>query len=274
MPFLTEPEPPRFIPLQVAPGIDRLVAPNTGVMTYRGTNTYIIRTAEGALIVDPGPDDPDHVAATLRAAGPDVAAILLTHTHHDHVGALTALRASCAAPVAAWHSPADPSIKPDIRLHEGDRVGSWRAIHTPGHAADHVCFLGPDGVLLSGDHVMSWSTSVVGPPGGNMADYFRSLERLLALDAALYLPGHGPPLANPRPFVEDLLQHRREREAAITAAIGRTPTTARDIALILYDKIDPTLRRAAERNVTAHLQKLKEEGRAMETAEGWVAASA
>jgi len=269
MQFLTEPEPARGEPLPAAPGITRLVAPNSGVMTYRGTNTYIVDTPDGALIVDPGPDDPDHVRATVRAAGPRVAAILLTHTHHDHVGALPALRAATNAPVHAWHAPADPAVVPDHPLRDGDRVGPWRAIHTPGHATDHLCFLGPGGVLLSGDHVMGWSTSVIGPPGGDMADYFRSLHTLLGIDGTLYLPGHGPPLAPPHPFVEALLDHRRQREAAIHAALGQEPATVRDLAAALYPDIDGALRRAAERNVMAHLQKLKQEGRAAEARDGW-----
>ena len=173
------------------------------------------------------------------------------------------------APVHAWHAPADPAVAPDLPLRDGDRVGAWQAIHTPGHASDHLCFLGPGGVLLSGDHVMSWSTSVIGAPGGNMADYFRSLERLLAFDAAPYLPGHGPKLEQPRAFVAALLEHRRQRESAILAALRPEPTTIRDIAAALLSP--STHRSAAPSNETSPrtLQKLKQEGEARETVEGW-----
>ncbi|MBV8911668.1 MAG: MBL fold metallo-hydrolase [Acetobacteraceae bacterium] len=269
MQFLTEPEPARGEALPAEAGIIRILAPNPGVMTYWGTNTYVIGGPDGSLIVDPGPDDPAHVAAILHAAGARVAWILVTHTHQDHVGALPALRAATNAPVAAWHAPADPAIAPDRPLQQDDHVGPWRAIYTPGHASDHLCFLGPDGVLLSGDHVMGWSTTVIGPPGGNMADYFRSLQRLLDLDARVFLPGHGPALAAPRPFVEALLEHRRHRESAIYAALERSPASVRDLAAALYPETNGTLRRAAERNVNAHLQKMREEGRAVETALGW-----
>jgi glyoxylase-like metal-dependent hydrolase (beta-lactamase superfamily II) len=269
MQFLTEPEPPRSRPLPVGNGITRLVGPNPGLMTYWGTNTYIVQTPEGALVFDPGPDHAGHVDAILRAAGPRVAAIVLTHTHHDHVGALAALRAATGAPVAAWHAPADPAVVPDIPLQHGDGITGWVAIHTPGHAPDHLCFLGPDGVLFSGDHVMGWSTSVIGAPGGDMADYFRSLKRLLGTEAARYLPGHGPALEPAHPYVSALLAHREGREAAILAALGPAPATARDLAATLYPDVDPGLRRAAERNVTAHLQKLKGEGKAAESPEGW-----
>ena len=270
MTFLTEPEPPRGVALPVHPGIRRVVAANRSVMTYWGTNTYLIDAPGGVLVLDPGPDDPAHVQHVLAAAGAPVAGILLSHTHHDHLGATAALRAATGAPVHAWHDPAAPGFAPDVALHDGDRVGAWQAIHTPGHALDHLCFAGPGGVLFSADHVMSWSSSVVSPPGGNMADYFASLRRLLARDDQLFLPGHGPPLPNPAPFVQNLLDHRLMRENAILAALGHAPQTARALMERLYSQVDPLLRRAAERNVAAHLRKLQTEGAVAETGEGWI----
>ena len=272
MTFLTEPEPRRGEPHPVAPGIRRIVAPNPGPMTYWGTNTYLIDGPGGSLLLDPGPDDATHVAAVLAAIGSPIVGILLSHTHHDHLGATAAVRAATGAAVHAWHEPAAPPFVPDVLLRDGDRVGAWQAIHTPGHASDHVCFAGPDGVLFSADHVMGWSSSVVSPPGGNMAAYFDSLHRLLAREDRVYLPGHGPPVPSPQAHTRDLLAHREGREAAILAALSVAPQSPGALTELLYDKIDPTLKRAAERNVRSHLQKLAVEGRASEHADGWVLA--
>ncbi len=269
MPFLTEPEPARGMPLPVRPGIRRVVAANPGAMTYHGTNTYLIEAKGGTVVLDPGPDDPAHVAAVLAAAGP-VARILLTHTHIDHIGALPVLRAATGAPVYAWHVPS-AEIVPDVALRDGNSVDGWQALWTPGHAADHLCFAGPEGVLFSGDHVMGWSSSVVSPPGGDMTAYFASLRRLLARDDAVFLPGHGPPIPEPRAFVRDLLAHREAREAALLAALGSLPLGTQALTEALYPDVDERLRRAAERNVLAHLLKLRAEGRAREAGEGWLA---
>ena len=272
--FLTEPEPARGQPQHVAPGIRRLVAPNPGPMTYWGTNTYLIDAGltgagQGVLVLDPGPDDAGHAAAVLAVADGPIVGILLSHTHQDHLGATAALRAATGAPVHAWHCPATPALVPDVRLQEGDAAFGWRALHTPGHAADHLCFAGPDGLLFSADHVMGWSTSVVGPPGGNMRDYFASLERLLVRDDAIYLPGHGPSLPQPRPFVQALLEHRRAREKAIEAALEQDARSIADLTAEVYPGVSPALIRAAERNVGAHLDKLHGEGRARDTGTGW-----
>lgn len=274
MSFLKEPEPVRDQAQAVAPGIRRIVANNPSVMTYWGTNTYLIDGPDGVLILDPGPDDAAHVDAVLAAVAGPVVGIIMSHTHHDHLGATAAMRARTGAPVHAWHHPAQPDFTPDVALRDGDLVGPWQAIHTPGHASDHLCFAGPDGTLFSADHVMSWSSSIVSPPDGNMADYVRSLERLLARDDRLYLPGHGPPLHDPQAFTRDLLHHRMAREHAILAALGPAPQTTRDLMERLYSKVDATLKLAAERNVLAHLGKLAEERRAREIAGGWIAIAA
>lgn len=271
MRFLDEPEPARGTALPVAPGIRRIVAANPGPMTYRGTNTYLLDWPGGVAVVDPGPEDPAHTAHILAASGAPIRAVLLTHTHRDHVGGLAALRAATGAPLYAWREPADASLEPDMPLDDGGLAGAWRALHTPGHASDHLCFLGPGGLLFSGDHVMSWSSTVVGGPDGDMAAYVRSLTRLLGLDAPLYLPGHGPPLPEPLPFVTALLDHRLAREQAILSGLGPEPASVGAIVDRTYRGLHPSLRRAAERNVLAHLHKLRDEARVMETDAGWLA---
>lgn len=259
--FLTEPEPPRGVALPVAPGIRRIVAHNPGPMTYHGTNTYLLDAPGGVIAVDPGPDDAAHVAAIQAQAGGTVVRIFLTHAHSDHVGALPALARATGASV---HRFADG-------FADGETVAGWTALHTPGHAADHLCFARGDGTVLTGDHVMSFSSSVVIPPDGSMAAYMASLRRLLARDDALYLPGHGPPIDHPRRFATALLAHREAREAAVLAHLRNAPATPMDIVLALYTGLDPKLHRAAEASVRAHLLKLRDDGLAREDGGVWLA---
>ncbi len=268
MQFLTEAEPPRFVPLPAAEGIARIVAPNPGPMTYHGTNTWLIEGADGITVLDPGPDDAAHVQAILAAAGGRIARIVASHSHADHVGAIPALRAATGAPVLGFAPSQDPGLRPDAALGDGDAVDGWTCLHTPGHAADHLC-LARDGVVFSADHVMPWSSSVVSPPQGDMGAYMAGLRRLLARPDRLYLPGHGPPLPDPLPFVRALLAHRLAREAAILAALGPAPASTAALAGAIYPDLAPTLRAAAERNVLAHLLKLEAEGRAARGEDGW-----
>ena len=272
MAFLTEPEPQRGVALPVLPGIRRIVAANPSPMTYHGTNTYLIDSPDGIMVLDPGPDDPAHVAAIVAATGGKIAKILLSHGHRDHTGGLAALLAARPAPVWGFGASIDPSVCVDHALAHGDMVDGWTVLHTPGHAADHVCFARGDGVVLTADHVMGWSTSVVGPPNGDMAAYFNSLRLLIGREDKLYLPGHGPPLPNPRAYVRNMLNHRIQREAAIAGKLGEAPRSTQALVDALYSQVNPVLRRAAERNVTAHLLKLQAEGRAVRDGEVWRAA--
>jgi len=274
MSFYTEPEPLRGVAHPIAPGIRRLVANNPGRMTYWGTNTYLIDAPDGILVLDPGPNDPAHVSAVLEASHGAVAGIILSHTHADHLGATAALKAATGAPTFGWHAPAAAGFSPDRPLHDHDRVGVWQALHTPGHASDHLCFAGPDGILFSADHVMGWSSSIVPPPDGNMKAYFSSLHRLLERQDRLYLPGHGPALTEPYSFTANLLHHRQTREGQIMAALMPMPQTAWSLMEKLYGRIDDRLRRAAELNVIAHLEKLVEEGSAHKRGDGWALADA
>jgi len=272
MSFLTEPEPLRGVTTPVAEGILRIVAPNPGAFTYHGTNTYLIDGEGGFTVLDPGPGDAGHLQAVLAATGGRVAKILLSHTHADHLDGLSALQAATGAPAYGFHRSADRRFAPDVPMQDGDGVDGWTALHTPGHAADHLCFARADGVVFTADHVMSWSTSVVSPPGGNMRHYFASLNRMLERDDRLHLPGHGPAMREPRSYVQYLLDHRRQREAAIVAALTVGPQTAAELVEALYVGLAERLKPAAARSVTAHLEKLAEEGRAEASGMVWRAA--
>jgi glyoxylase-like metal-dependent hydrolase (beta-lactamase superfamily II) len=238
-------------------------------MTYHGTNTYLVQGPSGCTVIDPGPNDRVHVSDILAAAGGHVAMIVLTHTHSDHRGACDELKQKTGAPVAAFHASASPEFTPDIPLQDGDEIAGMSAVHTPGHASDHLCFARPDGILFSADHVMSWSSTIVSPPDGDMADYCASLQVLLDRDDAIYLPGHGPPIHEPKPYVAGLLSYRIEREQAIVEALKLCPSNSWDLVDRLYSKTDPWLRMAAERNVVAHLLKLQREGKVEECSEIW-----
>lgn len=269
MAFLTEPKPNRGVAVPIVPGIFRIVANNPSLMTYHGTNTYLIEAANGFIVLDPGPDDDGHVKGILAATQGQVSAILLSHTHSDHLGATAPLKSHTSAPTFAFHRSADPAFAPDVLLRDGDTVAGMTSIYTPGHASDHLCFARPDGIVFSADHVMSWSSSIVSPPGGEMAAYVASLRLMLARDDRLYLPGHGPPLPNPKSYVKDLLDHRLRREESIVRTLCTSPLTSWDLVDRLYTKAHPWLRCAAERNVAAHLLKLQAEGVVQNEGECW-----
>jgi len=272
MAFLFESVPERGVILPITDEISRVVANNPSVMTYHGTNTYLIDSSDGFTVIDPGPADTDHIDNVIRATAGLISAILLTHTHSDHLGATAALKAASHAPTYAYRESADPGFCADVLLDDGDMVRGMQAIYTPGHASDHLCYARRDGTIFSGDHVMSWSSSIVSPPGGNMSDYFDSLCVLLARDDRLLLPGHGPALAQPREHIQALLDHRIVREQAILRALTAGPKGTWPLVDLLYaSKTDPWLRRAAERNVTAHLLKLQSEGRVERDGDLWAA---
>jgi len=268
--FFTEPEPRRAQGVEVAEGIQRMVANNPGKMTYYGTNTYLIDTTEGRFVIDPGPvEDHDHFEAIVANLGPNPTGILITHHHSDHFGAAPALRERTALPVYVSRVFPDDAFEPDGYLDDGDVIGGLTVLHTPGHASDHLCFSRPDGILFSGDHMMSWNSSIVSPPDGNMRDYCTQLQRLIDRDDKICLPGHGPVLRDPRPYIQRLLGNRMRREAEILAHLSKTPDTIQNIAASVYKKSDPHIAMAAERNAAAHLEKLLSESRVIQRGEIW-----
>lgn len=271
MGFLTEPEPRRDEVHWVTADIGRLVARNPGSMTYHGTNTYIIRESGGFIVLDPGPAaDSCHVESVVRATGGRIRAILISHGHSDHCGAIAALRERQEAPIYAYHEPLGAQFTPDVPLRDGERIGSFIALHTPGHAPDHLCFAHDDGLVFTGDHVMAWSSTVVSPPFGDMRAYLESLERLIRREDKVYLPGHGPALPDPRNYVRELRRRRMNREREILETIRSQAISVPEISKRLYAKLDPVLQNAAERNIISHLLKLQAEGRVESKKELWI----
>lgn len=272
MAYLREPEPDYDRPTAIAPGVRRVVARNPSMMTYHGTNTYLIDTPEGLAVIDPGPEDAAHVDAIVAGAGAPIDLVILTHWHRDHHGATEALVAATGARTVGFHRFGAEDFHPDIPLRDGDAYAGLRAVHTPGHATDHLCYAREDGILFSGDHVMAWSSSVVPPPPfGDMTDYCDALRRLGARDDALYLPGHGPPLPEPQAYVAELLRHRVAREEEILATLREEARSPPALVELLYARRELRLRPAAERNVRAHLNKLRKEGRVRDEGDVWTA---
>lgn len=270
---------------RIAPGVRRVLCNNPGPFTFRGTNTYLIGGGASVAVLDPGPVDADHLAAILAATrGERITHILVSHTHRDHSPGAAALQAATDAPTHGYGPHATPGVEsgdqdfqPDVKLPDGVKLegGDWRVtpIFTPGHCGNHLCFaLEGTGILFSADHVMSWSTSVVSPPDGNMRDFMTSLARLREREGTdtLYLSGHGPPLPDPMPFLDGLAEHRRRREARIIAALREGG--AREIAALVgqvYGPLDPRLVGAAGRSLLAQLLMLEEDGMAVREGEAW-----
>jgi glyoxylase-like metal-dependent hydrolase (beta-lactamase superfamily II) len=263
----------------MSPGVVRVVANNPGPFTFRGTNTYLVGTASLAVI-DPGPDDPDHIKAVVAATGGrPVSHILITHAHRDHIDGAGLLKAATGAPTYAYgrRGGSAPDIGPagkryvndeyaaDHDIKHGDHLTGddfdLEVIHTPGHAPDHVCFaLAGRKLLFSGDHVMAWNTSVVAPPEGRMADYIASLELLMTRQDKLYCPGHGGRLEEPQRMVKAFLIHRRTRENSILEAIKNGKSAIEDIVPLIYPELSAPLRTAAALSVQAHVEHLIQRG--------------
>lgn len=254
-----------------------VLAPNPSPLTGPGTNTFLLGTGPVAVI-DPGPDIASHRAAILEAAPGPISHIFVTHAHLDHSEGAAALAAATGAPVVgfgpalAGRTPVmqrlaeaeglgggeglDAGFAPDITMGDGEEIGgtgwSLRAIHTPGHFGNHLSFQWDDWVFC-GDIVLGWSSTLISPPDGDLADYMRSLDQLAALKPARLLPAHGAPIEAPAPRLAELAAHRRLRTAQIMATLrDRGLADAETLARLIYD-IPPALLPAATRNTLAHL---------------------
>lgn len=264
---------------RLSPLVRRLVAPNPSPFTFTGTCTYLVGAGELAVI-DPGPESEAHLAAILHAAqGERIAHIVVTHTHRDHSPGARALQAATGAPIhgcaahveIAHHASGrldashDLDYAPDVEMREGDVLHgagyALTAVHTPGHASNHLCFaLEDENALFSGDHVMAWSTTIVAPPDGRMRDYMASLDKLAARHEAIYYPGHGAPVTNPKRYVRGLASHRRMRETAILERLAAGDAEISTIVDRIYMGLDPRLKPAASLSVLAHMEDLCERG--------------
>ncbi|MFP1631713.1 MBL fold metallo-hydrolase [Zhengella sp. ZM62] len=279
-------EPAHGAAVPVAEHVLRVTVNNPGPFTFHGTNSYIVGR-DTLAVIDPGPQDEAHFHALMQAiGGRPVSHILVSHTHKDHSPLARRLAAATGATIAAEgpHRPARPlnigevnpldasadtDFDPDIRMADGAVIegDGWaiRAIHTPGHTANHVAFaLEGTGILFSADHVMAWATTIVAPPDGAMADFMTSLDALMQRDDTLYLPGHGGPVTRPAQFLRGLRTHRRMRERAILERLKAGDRTIPEMVAKIYRDTDPRLHGAAGLSVLAHLEDLVARG-AVET---------
>lgn len=272
--------------MRLSPLVARVLAPNPSPFTYTGTQTYLVG-GEDVAVIDPGPDDPAHLAALLDAiGGRPVTAILCTHTHRDHSPAAAPLSARTGAAIIGCapltleddgpraDAAFDAAYRPDRVLKDGDRLGGkgWTlaAVATPGHTSNHLCFaLLEEKALFTGDHVMGWSTSVVSPPDGDMTAYMASMQRLLDRTDAVYYPAHGDAVDNPQRLVRGMMGHRKQREGQIVRFLERNGASEiPDMVTEMYKGVDPRLHSAAGRSVLAHLIDLDGRGIAAATGDG------
>ncbi len=264
------------VPKRLDPYVTRIIAPNPGMMTGPGTNTYLVGDKDLAVI-DPGPAIDSHIAALLAAGAGRIRCVVCTHTHMDHSPAAAAIKAATGAVLVGRPAPDQPgqdrSFVPDRVLEHGDRLMlgglTLRALHTPGHASNHLCYLLENTkMLFTGDHVMQGSTVVINPPDGDMRAYLASLELLLAEDILILAPGHGYLIGEPHREARRLIRHRLAREAKVASALARLGApTLEELVLEVYDDVPPRLHAVAMRSLAAHLGKLAAEGR-VRAAEG------
>jgi glyoxylase-like metal-dependent hydrolase (beta-lactamase superfamily II) len=260
--------------------VRRLTAANPGVMTGPGTNSYVVGSQALALI-DPGPALESHIDALLQLVGTRLRWILCTHTHLDHSPAAVTIRDATRAQLIGKRPPQDgrhdPTFAPDWVMEDGERLQTpeftLRAVHTPGHSSEHLCYLLEDERLLfTGDHVMQGSTVVVGPPDGSMSAYLASLEKLFGLDVTHFAPGHGHVIDKPQDEVRRLIKHRLGREQKVLGALKALQRCDLDTLVTrAYDDVSPKLHPVARRSLLGHLLKLEQDGLARCESEQWSA---
>ncbi len=274
-------------PLDLAPALQVVTAPNASPMTFTGTQTYLLGT-DAVAVIDPGPDNDAHLDALLAAIGQrPVSHILITHSHTDHSPLSRKLAERTEAPILAFgtaheaRSPlmerlaaagdlggregTDEDFHYDRKIEHGQVVSGdgWEleAIHTPGHLSNHLCFgWNSTGAVFSGDHVMGWATTLVSPPDGDLRAFMNSLDRLADREDRIYYPGHGAPISDPLKMVRHQINHRKSRESQIIDALASGDATPSELAAVIYTDVDPRLLPAAARNVFAHLIDLNERG--------------
>ncbi len=268
----------------VEPGIARVLARNPSAFTYTGTQSYLVGDAEVAVI-DPGPAEAEHVAALVAAVGGrPVVAIVCTHTHRDHSPAARPLAQATGAPIIGCAPLAldevgpradvsfDGDYVPDRVLSDGEGIvvdgHELTAVATPGHTSNHLCYA-YRGALLTGDHVMGWSTTVVVPPDGDMADYMASLDKLRGREDRIYYPAHGPAVIKPQQLVRGMIGHRMQRERQILRLVGEGRETVAAIVTGAYPGLDQRLVPAAGGTVLAHLVDLERRGIVRTSGETW-----
>lgn len=267
------------VPDQLSPLVRRLISPNPGPFTFTGTCSYIIGTGR-VVIVDPGPDNEDHLAALLAAVKDEtVDAIAVTHTHRDHSPLARALKKATGARIIGCQAHReitndssgrldashDLEHVPDQAMNDGDTYDgagfALQAIATPGHASNHLCFaITGDDALLCGDHVMAWSTTIVAPPDGRMSDYMASLDKLAKRAERIFYPGHGAPVNQPQRYCRALAHHRRIREQSIIEGLTAKPDTIPGLVERIYVGLDARLKNAAALSVLAHMEDLVARG--------------
>ncbi len=258
------------MPVSLSPLVRRIVAPNPGVMTGPGTNTYLVGFEEIAVI-DPGPDDESHLDAVAACGAERIRWILVTHTHPDHSPGAAGLRDRLSPSVLVLGFDARDGFDPDADIGEGHVVDGaefqLRALHTPGHASNHLCYLlEEERLLFSGDHIMNGSTVVVAPLDGDMAAYLESLQRLRSFSPAAIAPGHGDLITDPAAAIDGYVAHRLAREAAVADALVRAgASTVDELVPVAYADIDEARYPIARLSLWAHLRKLAGDGRAVST---------
>lgn len=278
--------------IQLTPLVRRILAGNASAMTYKGTCTYVIGHGE-VSVIDPGPEDPDHIKALLTALkGENIAQILVTHTHRDHSPGARLLSKATGAPIygCALPSPARPmsasewdrfkkshdlDYEPTSILSDGQSLAgmdhTFTVIATPGHTTNHLVFaLEEEASLFSGDHVMGWATTVIAPPDGKLSTYMASLEKLRTRKDELYWPAHGGPVMEPQRLLRGFVQHRHQREMAILNRLEAGDQTCETIVQNVYGNLGPGLQGAAALSVLAHLEDLAESGRVTISGDGGI----